>query len=257
MNDRLPPRDASTDVAPAFYALPKHLKGRRPRERWSVLHPPYTMLHLSLVTIGACLVGPVNLTRLAASLGAFFLAVGVGAHCLDELEGRPLQTSIPAWQLAGGAAAGLSGAVALGIVGMVLVSPYLGIFIALGVFIALSYNLELFSGLFHNTLVLILGWGAFPIVTAYYAQHGRVTLGAFAAGAFGALITLTQRILSTPARDLRRKVIAIEGTITRRDGSTEQVTRQLILRPLELALRTLCWMGFAAAIALILVRFVH
>ena len=43
------------------------------KEWWTLLHPPYTMLHLSFVAIGACLVGPVNAVYLWVTLAAFFL----------------------------------------------------------------------------------------------------------------------------------------------------------------------------------------
>jgi hypothetical protein len=245
-----------TPVAnPAFYARPRVLKRPRLREWWTVLHPPYTMLHLSLVTIGACLVGPVNATRLVETLVAFFLALGVGAHALDELNGRPLKTTIPQWQLVTAATVGVSGAIGLGVLGMFLVSYYLAFFIVAGAFIAVSYNLELFSGRLHNGLVLVLAWGAFPILTAYFAQHATLSVPACAVALFGALITQIQRTLSTPARELRRRTATVEGTITRSDGTTVAITPQTILLPLERALMTLCWLGVTMAVALAYLQF--
>jgi hypothetical protein len=208
------------------------------------------MLHLSLVAIGGCLVGPVNAARLWVTLGAFFLAVGLGAHSLDELHGRPLKTSIPKWQLVGASCLGVGGAVVLGIIGMVLISAYLGVFILVGVLIAVGYNLELFEGRLHTGLVLVLGWGAFPVLTSFYAQHAHLTVAAFIAAAFGALLTQIQRQLSTPARDLRRRTKMVEGTIIRNDGTSEPITAQSLLMPLERALKTLCWSGVALALAL-------
>jgi hypothetical protein len=242
-------------ATPSFYARPRFLRRTRLREWWTVLHPPYTMLHLSLVTIGACLVGPVNATRLVETLAAFFLALGVGAHALDELNDRPLKTTIPRWQLVTAATVGFSGAIGLGILGMFLVSNYLAIFIIVGAFIAVSYNLELFSGRLHNGLVLVLAWGAFPILTAYFAQHATLSVPAFAVAAFGALITQIQRILSTPARDLRRRTASVQGTMTRADGTTVAITPETILMPLERALMTLCWLGVTMAVALAYLRF--
>jgi hypothetical protein len=253
--------ESSNDEGPvigtAFYAQPRFLRRRSLRDWWTVLHPPYTMLHLSLVTIGGCLVGPVNAARLVVTLVAFFLAVGVGAHALDELHGRPLKTSIPEWQLVAASVVGLGGAVALGIVGMILVSYYLAIFIGVGVVIAVGYNLELAQGRLHNGLVLVLGWGAFPILTSYFAQHADLGLAAIIAAAFGSLITQLQRQLSTPARDLRRRTASVEGTIVRLDGTTVPITRQSMTEPLERGLRTLCWSGVAIAVALAYVQFRH
>jgi hypothetical protein len=213
------------------------------------------MLHLSLVTIGACLSGPVNAVRLAVTLVAFFLAVGIGAHCLDELHGRPLGTSIPTWQLVSASCVGLGAAVALGVVGMFLVSAYLAVFIGVGVVIALGYNLELFAGRLHTATVLVTGWGAFPVLTAYFAQHARLSVASVFVAGFGALITLVQRQLSTPARQLRRHTASVDGVIVHRDGSTESISQATMLAPLEAALKTLCWSGAALAVGLVLLRF--
>ena len=68
--------------------------------------------------IGACLAPTVNLTRLVATLLAFFFAVGLAAHSLDELNGRPLGTHIPAGALIAVTVVGLAAAVALGIAGV-------------------------------------------------------------------------------------------------------------------------------------------
>lgn len=214
------------------------------------------MLHLSLVTIGACLTGPVNAVHFAATLAAFFLALGVGAHSLDELKGRPLGTSIPAAHLVVAASLSLGGAVALGVAGMVLVSPYLGFFIVVGALIAVAYNLELWRGRLHTRYVLILGWGGFPILTAYYAQHATLSIASVFAAAFGVLVTHIQQLLSTPARELRRRTTSVHGRIVRADGTSSALDRDDILRPLEGALKTLCWSGVAIAVALTCVQFI-
>jgi hypothetical protein len=252
MSERASPKSSS--VGPSYYARPRVLRTQWMQDWWTVLHPPYTMLHLSLVTIGACLVGPVNSNRLLLTLAAFFLAVGIGAHSLDELNGRPLKTTIRTWQLVTASIIGVGGAVALGVLGLFLVSFYLAIFIAIGAFIAIAYNLELFHGKLHTSFVLVLGWGAFPMLTAYYAQHARLGVAVFVAAAFGALITQIQRLLSTPARDLRRRTASVEGTMVRSDGSVVEITRQMMLRPLEQSLRTLCWAGALLALALAYAR---
>src|SRR5437764_1154827 len=130
---------ASTGERPAFYAL-------RPggwRDLVTILHPPYTAWHLSYVALGAAAAPHLHAGRLVASLGAFFLAVGVSAHALDELNGRPLGTRLSdrtLWVLAG---AGLAGAVALGVVGAVTVSAWLAAFIAAGAFAVIAYHFEL------------------------------------------------------------------------------------------------------------------
>jgi hypothetical protein len=221
---------------------------------WTLLHPPYTLCHLSFVVIGASLAGHLNTFRLLMTLLAFFLAVGVGAHALDELKGRPLSTSIPSYQLVLAAILGIGGGVALGIVGTFEVSGYLTIFIVLGALVALGYNLELWGGIFHNGLTFVLTWGALPVLTAFFAQHGTLNLSAFVAAGFAVLISTAQRRLSSPARELRRRVCNVEGILTRADGTTEAVTKSTILAPLESALRALCWASITIAVALVLAR---
>ena len=238
------------DSAPAFYATPVFVHNKRAREWWTLTHPPYTLCHLSFVVIGACLKGPVSVVRLLATLAAFFLAVGVGAHALDELHGRPLATSIPAWQLVTAAGLGLAGACALGLYGALSVNASLLYFIIVGLVIAIAYNLELLHGRLHNDGVFALGWGAFPVLTAYYAQHA--TLGPVAVGGalYAVMIALAQRQLSTPARILRRSVNSVEGSITMLDGRISVLTRAGLLAPLEQALRSLCWASVLLAITL-------
>lgn len=240
---------------PAYYAQPRFLTSPVLRDWWTVLHPPYTLWHLSYVVIGACLVGPVNAVRLEATLVAFFLAVGIGAHTLDELHGRPLGTSIPARQLVVAATLGISVAVALGVLGMIKVSPYLAIFIGVGVLLAVGYNLEMFHGRLHTDGLFALGWGAFPLLTAYFAQHARLSPASVVAGLFAALLSQAQRQLSSPARELRRKTNSVEGSVARIDGSIVSIDKDSMLHPLEQALRSLCWAVVVLAIALALVQF--
>jgi hypothetical protein len=241
--------------APAFYAQPQFLRSKALRDWWTLLHPPYTLLHLSFVVIGACLVGPVNAVRLGETVLAFFLAVGVGAHALDELRDRPLSTTISSSQLKVAAILGLLGAVALGIVGIVQVSAYFLIFIGAGVAVVLAYNLELFDGRFHSDAVFALSWGTFPLLTAYFAQHGRLSVPSLFAGAFAALISQTQRQLSTPARQLRRRTSSVEGRQVLANGSVIPITERTMLAPLESALRSLCWASVALAVGLLYLRF--
>src|ERR1700693_5311905 len=103
---------------PAFYAL-------RPggwRDLVTLLHPPYTAWNLANVAIGAALAPHLYPGRLGAALAAFFLAVGVGAHVLDELNGRPLGTQLSSRTLIVLAVLSLTGAAAIGVVGAVTLS---------------------------------------------------------------------------------------------------------------------------------------
>jgi hypothetical protein len=232
---------------PAFYAA-------RPggwRDWWTLLHPPYTAWHLSYVVIGATLAPRTDGVRLVATLLAFFFAVGVAAHALDELHGRPLRTAIPAPWLVGLGAGGLLIACALGFVGVATVGPGLLAFIAIGPLLVLGYNLELFGGWIHTDLGFAAAWGAFPVLVGYFVQAERLDLTA-ALGAAAALgFSLAQRSLSTPARTLRRRVARLGGNVTMHDGSVHELNAPMLLEPLERALSTLSWATVALALALI------
>jgi hypothetical protein len=220
----------------------------------ALLHPPYTAWHLSYVLIGASLAPTVSTVRLAATLLAFFLAVGIAAHALDELRGRPLQTAIPAGVLWTAAALGLMGAVALGIAGVFVVGPWLLPFIAMGVFFVFAYNLELLRGKVHGDVWFALSWGAFPVVTAYFAQTGKLSLAALAVAAAGYALSYAQRMLSTPARLLRRRSRSVTGVLTMADGSQVSLDRATLLRPLERALAASSWGIVALSLGLVAAR---
>ena len=240
----------AADERAAFYAA-------RPggwRDWWTVLHPPYTAWHLAYVVIGACLAPVVNTTRLLATLLAFFLAVGVAAHTLDELHGRPLRTRIPGWALVGAAAVSLAGALALGIAGVVQVGWALVPFLVVGPVLVVGYNVEAFGGVIHNDVGFAAAWGAFPVLTAYVAQTGRLALAPVlaAVGAFG--LSAAQRALSTPARMLRRRTETVDGSVVMADGTTVPLDRAVLLAPLERALRATTWSVVLLAAGLAVAR---
>lgn len=241
-------------LAPAFYAAPTHATRRAWADWWVLLHPPYTLWHLSYVAIGATIAPRFDGGRLVATLIAFFLAVGVCAHALDELHGRPLRTSIPAWALVAAAGASLTGAVALGVIGVARVGPGLIIFIVAGVVLTCGYNLELFGGHLHNDMTFAAAWGAFPVLTAYYAQDEMLGAPALAAAAAAYWLSVAQRSLSTPARTLRRRVSSLDGTITYGDGRSEPLSTTQLLAPLEAALKATAWGVVALAVALVAAR---
>ena len=241
---------AETGLAPAFYATDRLARWPRLRDWWTVLHPPYTLWHLSYVVIGSCLVAPVDRTRLVATVLAFFLAVGVGAHALDEVHGRPLRTEIPAAALVVAGVLGIGGAAVIGLFGVARVGVGLVAFVAVGVVLAVGYNLEPFGGRLHTDSVFAVSWGAFPVVTGYYAQHERLTPAALVAAAFAFFLSRAQRQLSTPARLLRRKTSGLDGRLVYHDGSTTVLDRATVLGPLERALRALTCATVALAGAL-------
>ena len=216
---------------PAWYALERGAW----RDYVTLLHPPYTAWHLSYVAIGAALAPQFEAVRLWWGLAAFFLALGVAAHALDELNGRPLRTRVPGPVLVALAAASLAGAVAIGIGAAVAWGYGLLAFVAVGVFLVLAYDLELFGGRFHGDAWFALAWGAFPALTGYFVEAQTIRAEAVLAALFATALSLAQRVLSTPARAARRS-----------GGVTEP--------RLEAALRALTVAVTALAAALVVVR---
>ena len=129
------------------------------RDLVTILHPPYTAWHLSYVALGAAAAPVFHAVRLWAALGAFFLAVGIAAHALDELNGHPLGTRLSDRTLAVLAGVALAGAVGIGIAGLFVVSFTLLPFVLAGAFGVVAYNLELFGGRFHTRLLVRRGVG--------------------------------------------------------------------------------------------------
>src|SRR5580765_4108603 len=236
---------------PAYYAA----RSGGWRDWWTMLHPPYTAWHLSYVVIGACLAPSTDATRLVATLLAFFFAVGVAAHALDELHGHPLQTAIPNGWLVALGAGGLLAACALGFVGVDTVGPGLLAFIAIGPLLVVGYNLELFGGWIHTDLGFAAAWGAFPVLVGYFVQAERLDLTAVLAALSALGFSLAQRSLSTPARALRRRVARIDGAVTMYDGTVNELSEAMLLEPLERALNLLSWAMVALALALVVARF--
>jgi hypothetical protein len=192
----------SSGARPAFYAL--GVGGWR--DYVTLLHAPYTIWHLSYVVVGAALAPRLKWGLLGWTALAFLLAMGIGAHALDELKGRPLGTRIPGAVLAALAALGIAAASAIGLVVAARSTWWLAAFVAAGAFIVVAYNLELFGGAFHTDLWFAVAWGAFPLVTAYFAAAERFRLAVLPAAAFAFLTSLAQRTLSTQVRFARRRL---------------------------------------------------
>jgi len=235
---------------PAFYAL----AWGSWRDYVTLLHPPYTLWHLSYVVLGAALAPTIRYDRLGATLLAYFLAVGVAAHALDELSGRPLKTGIPGRMLWSLAVLSLTATAALGIAGILVVSPWLLPFVAFGVFMVPAYNLEWFRGRFHSDLWFALAWGVFPFLTAYWASAETLRWPALAGGVAVFALSLAQRTLSSRVRMLRRRAHSVQGTITYADGSTEEIDRQGLIAPDERALMLLALAVVALSVAAVLFR---
>lgn len=225
---------------PAFYAL----ASGGWRDLLTLLHPPYTVWHLSYVALGAAAATKVDGGRLLATLAAFLLAVGFSAHALDELNGRPLQTKLSRTTLIVIAVTSLAGAIAIGVVGAITVSPLLIPLVIVGGALVPAYNLELAGGRFHNDLWFALAWGGFPAFTGFFAQSLKITPAGVLVAAGCCLLSAAQRRLSTPVRELRRRTLSVTGVQTLADGSTIELTKARLTEPLDGALSTL-WIAVA------------
>jgi hypothetical protein len=239
-----------SEARPAFYAL---APGGW-RDYVTLLHPPYTLWHLSYVVIGAALAPHFDAGLLGWTLVAFLLALGVGAHALDELNGRPLETRIPRNVLVTLAVASIAAAAAIGVAVAARRDWWLLVFVAVGSFLVAAYNLEWFGGAFHSDAWFALAWGAFPLLTAYFVSARTLGWAALVAALFASLLSLAQRTLSTQVRDLRRRTAEVTGRIVRLDDTATTLTATTLTAVPERALRILCAAVIALAAALVLVR---
>ena len=229
---------------PAFYAL----ASGGWRDLLTLLHPPYTVWHLSYVALGAAAAPKVYGDRLLATLAAFFLAVGFSAHAFDELNGRPLQTKLSRTALIVIAVTSLVGAIAIGVAGAIIVSPLLIPLVIVGGALVPAYNLELAGGRFHSDLWFALAWGGFPAFTGFFAQSLKITAAGVLVAAGCCMLSAAQRRLSTPVRELRRNTASVTGVQTLTDGSTLELTKARLVEPLDGALSTL-WIAIALVAA--------
>ena len=214
------------------------------RDYVTLLHPPYTLWNLSYVVIGAALAPDWLPLRLGAGLAAFFLGLGIAAHALR----RAARTAArrrrsPPRVLWGLAAGSLAGAVAIGVVAAIAWTPWLLAFVAFGGFMVVAYNLELLGGRFHGDWWLAISWGATPILTAYFAAAEELTWEALFAAAFGVLLIMAQRRLSTPVRAVRRRL-----------PDVEDAARTALISGAEDALQAMAAAVVCLALALVILR---
>jgi hypothetical protein len=201
------------EVRPAWYAL----RAGGARDYLTLLHPPYTLWHLSYVAAGAALAPEFHLDRLLWALLAFFLAMGVAAHALVAI-----------------AVVALAAAVAVGIGAADAWGWGLLVFVAVGAVLVPAYNLEL---AFHTDWGFAVSWGAFPALTGYFVEAQTLRIEAVAVAVYAVALSLAQRALSTPVRRARREQRTTAGTA-----------------PLERALRLLTWATVALAVGLVAAR---
>ncbi len=154
---------------------------------------------LAYVTLGAALAPDLRSGRLLGLLAAYLLGLGGGAHFLDEARGHPWGTGFSTRALYAMALLTLAPAMAVGLYFARTVAPSFLLFVLLGTFFALAYNLEWFGGAFHTDFWFAVSWAALPFLTSYYLQALDLPLWAFAfsaalAGTAGVQIALSRWI---------------------------------------------------------------
>jgi hypothetical protein len=186
-----------------------------------MLHLPYTAMVLSFVVAGAAVSPRISWPILFATLLAYFLALGIGAHFLDQLPGMGSHyvRHWPTWALAIVGFGGVGAGVVIGVVGAwwVLGPPFL-LFVIVQTVGALGYPLApLFRGVLHRDSVFAVSWGSLPFLTSYYAQSGEiVSTASIVLVVVFAVIALVEIRVSRRSRELRRRARA--GRLASGDG---------------------------------------
>ncbi|MCI4352629.1 MAG: hypothetical protein L3K14_04495 [Thermoplasmata archaeon] len=172
-----------------------------------MLHLPYTSMVLSFVVVGAVASPRLSWTLLLVTLLAYFAALGVGAHFLDQLPGMGSHyvRHWPPWALWTVGLVGVTIGVGIGIVGSVLLAaPALLVFVLVQGICALGYPLApLFGGLLHRDSVFAISWGSLPCLTSYYVQSGALSLESLLLAAGFALLAVAEIRVSRWSRELR------------------------------------------------------
>jgi len=157
----------------------------------------------------------------------------------------------------------VAGAIAIGVIVGMSETMWVIPCVVFGGFIVFAYNLEWARGFFHHDFWFGFAWGAFPAMTAYIAQTHTVSWGIVGVAAACLLYSMTQRVLSSHAREFRRRVRGIEGVYYHYGfgptcphcadgGGILPLTTEVIIGPAEVALKFMTWTVVAAAIGMLL-----
>ena len=244
----------TTGKTPAFYALEATAAWK---EYLNLLHIPYTLWHLSYVVLGAAIAPVVHLNNLMGTILAFFLAVGIASHSLDELHDRPMNTRIPDGVLIALAVVSMCGALGLGVLAGITQTMWIMPFVAFGGFIVVYYNLGIWRDRFHSDFWFAFSWGAFPVLTSYWINAFRLDTAAvlLALGCF--VLTFAQRVLSTEVRTIRRKAVRVQGTMELSDGELVNLDSSRLICVPERALMLLSLAVVVLAASLLTFRLQH
>ena len=218
-----------------------------------MLHLPYTGMVLAFVALGAALAPSISWPVLWATLGAYFLALGIGAHFLDQLPGMGSNyvRHWPTWALGLVGGLGVAAGVAIGVAGAFLrLGPGFLLVVAAQGTVAVGYPLApKFAGVLHRDSVFAVSWGSLPFLTSFYAQSRTITVASLLVGSLlGAVAVLEIRASrASRAARLRRGVGA--------KHAHEPAGSRTAPRP-ELLLQGLVLASIVAAVVLLAFRLI-
>lgn len=193
--------------------------GSKARELYTIIHLPYTSMVLSYVLIGAALSPYFYPERVVLTLLAYFLGLGLSAHALNELHASHWVEILSRRELETLFVVPFIGAISVGAYGMemlytssknVLAPLVLLGFIVLETFFLFAYNLDLWSGKFHNDSSFALSWGALPTMISFYANASTITVVAVLVSVATAATAAVEINLSRWCKDFRRRKLLTE-----------------------------------------------
>ncbi len=117
-----------------------------------------------------------------------------------------------------------------------------------------AYNLEWVGGRLHGDIWFAIGWGAFPAFTGYFVEALKIDFPCVLIAVACTVLSVAQRRLSSPARELRRRTSSVTGVRALADGSSEELSVARLLAPLDGALAALSLGVVVTACALVAAR---
>ena len=242
----------------AWYA--RH--GGKVGEFYTILHLPYTSMVLSYVLIGAALSPTLFADRLAYTLLAYFLGLGISAHALNELNARHWGISLSKSALRLAFLLPLLGALSIGLYGVevmynvsdgkLLPPGILAVFIVLETFFLFAYNTNYGNGRFHNDIEFAFAWALLPFLTSYYVHSLALPVGIVLIGLALGATAMIEINLSRWCKNFRRKSNVVE--LRFEDGSLLPISTIGLIRNPERALKLIVIVVDLLGVGLLLVR---
>jgi hypothetical protein len=178
---------------------------------------PYSLMNASYVLIGSLLATTVHYDRMAGMALSYLLAVGVSAHSLDAMSpNKPWGDFLSRNQLLSLAIAALIPSLGLGLFYALTYTPLLLPLGLIELFFLLSYNLELFGGMFHTDFWFATSWGFLPVLAGFIVQTDAVTPASLAGGLFGFFTAFVEINASRPYKALKKQPGGLDSPMAAR-----------------------------------------